>query len=138
MNGKAKIASEYFGSGLYCSQAVIGAFCEKYGLQKETAFRISCGLNSGVRCAEICGAVSGAILVIGLKHGDTLDMCNVKTEEFIENFRAKNGDIVCRNILGCDISTSIGKEKATKENLFKTLCMDMVVSAAQILEDSGY
>lgn len=138
MGEKTKTASELFSSGLYCSQAVLGAFCEDYGMEKETAFKISCGLNSGVRYADICGAVSGAVLVIGLKYGGTADICNLKTEEFIERFKHRNGNVICRNILNCDISTPDGREKATNENLFRTLCLDMVISAAQILEDLGY
>ena len=138
MHEKTKKASEFFTGGLYCSQAILGAFCETYGMEEETAFRVSCGLNSGGRCAEICGAVSGAILVIGLKHGASKETCNLKTEEFIQKFKEKNGEIVCRNILGCDIFTPEGREKAVRENLFKTTCVDMVASAAQILEELGY
>jgi len=138
MGEKAKKASDYFLGGRYCSQAVLGAFCEKYGVDAETAFRISCGLNSGCRCADICGAVSGAILVIGLKYGDSQGVCNSKTEEFIASFRDKNGSVICRDILGCDIATPEGKEEFVRGNLFNTICADMVVSAAQILEDSGY
>jgi C_GCAxxG_C_C family probable redox protein len=138
MNEKAAQASELFENGLYCSQAVFGAFSESYGIDKETAFKISCGLNSGVRCAELCGAVSGAVLVIGAKYGDDHAKCNAKTEEFLKLFRANNGDIVCRDILGCDISTPDGKEKAASENLFKTVCKDMVASAAGLLCDLGY
>ena len=131
-------ASELFKSGLYCSQAVLGAFCEKYGLDKNLAFKISCGLNSGVRCADLCGAVSGAVLVIGLKYGSNKSDCNLKTEEYINAFKEQNGSIICRDLLGCDISTTDGKEKAISENLFKTRCMDMVKNAAQILDDLGY
>ena len=69
MNDIVKQAADYFCGGLYCSQAVLSTFCEKYGLDKEMAQRISFGFNSGFRCAEVCGAVSGAVLVIGLKHG---------------------------------------------------------------------
>lgn len=138
MTEKIKKASDYFNSGLYCSQSVLGTFCENYNMDTKTAFKISCGLNSGSRCDEICGAVSGAILVIGLKYGDSADVCNLKTEEFIRAFKNKNGNVICRNILGCDISTPMGKEKAINENLFKTTCLDMVISAAQILEDLGY
>ena len=138
MNERVKQASELFGNGLYCSQAVLGAFSEKYGIDKTLAFRISCGLNSGVRCADICAAVSGAILVIGLKYGDDKAVCNLKTEEYIKTFKEKNGSILCRDLLDCDISTPDGKEKAITENLFKTRCMDMVISAAQILDDLGY
>ena len=48
MNEQVKTASELYNSGLYCSQAVLGAFCEKYGMDKDLAFKVSCGLNSVV------------------------------------------------------------------------------------------
>jgi C_GCAxxG_C_C family probable redox protein len=138
MNKKSEQASEYFQNGLYCSQAVFGVFSEKYGLDKDSAFKISCGLGSGVRSAEICGAVSGAVLVIGLKCGDTPGICNAEVEDFIKRFKGLNGNTVCRNILGCDVSTLDGREKAIKGNLFKTRCDDMVRSSVQILVDMGY
>ena len=138
MNGRAKEASEIYNSGQYCSQAVLGAFCEKCGMDQRLAFEISCGLNSGVRCAEACGAVLGAVLVIGLKYGSNKSVCNLKTEEYIEVFKEKNRSILCRDLLGCDISTPDGKEKAISENLFKTRCVDMVINAAQLLDDLGY
>ena len=138
MNERVESASEIYSSGLYCSQAVFGAFGEKYGMEKTLAYKISCGLNSGVRCADVCGAVSGAILVIGLKYGDDKAVCNLKTEEYIKIFEEKNGSIICRDLLDCDITTPDGKEKAETENLFKTRCLDMVISAAQILDDLGY
>ena len=136
--GKANRAADYFSKGFYCSQSVIGSFCEKYDMETDVAFRISCGLNSGCRGAEICGAVSGAILVIGLKHGDSKQTCNSKTEEFIEAFKDKHGEITCRGLLGCDISTTKGKAEFKIKNLAKSTCMNMVKSAAQILEDFGY
>ena len=138
MNPNVKMASELFTRGLHSSQAVLGAFCEKYDLDEELALRISCGLSSGVRCAEVCGAVSGAILVIGLKYGDSPSVCNVKTEAYIKAFKDLNGSIVCRDILGLDIFTPDGKEKAVSENLLKTRCLDMVTDAAQLLVDLGY
>ncbi|MDR1954549.1 MAG: C-GCAxxG-C-C family protein [Candidatus Methanoplasma sp.] len=137
MDEKVKKASEYFGSGMYCSQAVLGAFCENYGMDKGAAFRISCGLNSGVRCAEVCGAVSGAVLVIGLRYGDSKDVCNSMTEEFIRIFRERNKDVTCRNILGCDIFTPEGKAKANSEGLFGTVCVKAVADAARILDELG-
>ncbi|MCL2296480.1 MAG: C-GCAxxG-C-C family protein [Methanomassiliicoccaceae archaeon] len=138
MTDETKEASKLFGEGRYCSQAVLGAFCEKYGLDKDVALRISCGLNSGSRCAEICGAVSGAILVIGMKYGDSSDICNSKTEEFIEHFKEKNGEIVCRSIMGCDIFTPEGRAKAMNEDLFGTLCAKAVSNAAETLKELGY
>ena len=118
MNEQVKKASDFFGNGLYCSQSVLGAFSEKYGIDEKLAFKISCGLNSGVRCADVCGVVSGAILVIGLKYEDDKAVCNLKTEEYIKTFKDKNGSIICRDLLGCDISTPDGMEKAITEKLF--------------------
>ena len=138
MNDIVKQAADYYVGGLYCSQAVLSAFCEKYGLDKETAQRITLGLNSGFRCAEVCGAVSGAVLVIGLKYGDIKEIGNAKTLEFINLFKEKHGSVICRDLLECDISTPDGREKAIKQNLFTTRCVDLVRSAAQLLVDSGY
>ena len=138
MDDRSLKAQELYNGGLYCSQAVLSAFCEKYGMDKDLAIRVSCGLNSGVRCADVCGAVSGAVLVIGLKYGDDKAVCNSRTEEYIRVFIEKNRSIICRDLLGCDISTPDGKEKAMSESLFNTLCVDMVVSAAQVLVDLGY
>jgi C_GCAxxG_C_C family probable redox protein len=124
---------------------VLSVFCEKYGIDRETAFRIACGLGGGCRSGEICGAVSGAVLVVGLKHGhhiagdtESKKNCYEKTTEFINAFKAKNRSIVCREILGHDISTAEGNEQARNKNLFKTVCFDMVRSAVSILEDFGY
>ena len=138
MNDKLKKAAELFGGGCNCAQAVIGAFCGDYGLDTDTALRIAGGLGSGVRNAEICGAVSGAVLVIGLKYGHDKALCNTRTQEFTAKFKAANKSIVCRDILKCDIATSGGREKAIGGNLFKTVCADMVTSAADILVSLGY
>jgi len=138
MHDIAEQAADYYIGGLYCSQAVLSAFCEKYGLDKETAQRISFGLNSGVRSGEICGAVSGAVLVIGLKHGGVKETGNAKTLEFLDLFKEKHDSVICRDLLGCDISTPDGREKAIAQNLFTTRCVDMVRAAAQLLADLGY
>ncbi|AIZ56395.1 putative redox-active protein (C_GCAxxG_C_C) [Candidatus Methanoplasma termitum] len=138
MGNDVKQAQDYFRNGLYCSQAVLMTFCERYGLDKDTAFKISCGLNSGARCADICGAASGAILVIGLKHGGSKEICNAKTEEFLRSFKDKTSGILCRDILGCDISTEEGRDKAKREGLFGTVCVSAVAGAAKALDELGY
>jgi len=142
---KSQDAAELFRNGFLCSQAILAAFCESYGLDTNTALTIASGLGSGLRCAEVCGAVSGAVLVIGLKYGYTdaknraaKARCNAKAEEFVRIFRERNRHITCRDILGCDVSTPEGRQKAIDEKLFTTVCLDMVVSAATILEELGY
>lgn len=138
-------ARKTFGCNFNCAQSVLSVFCERYGLYRKTALKIACGLGGGVRSGEVCGAVSGAVLVIGLKYGqsesedaDAKKNCNQKTEEFVQAFRAKYGDITCRGILGCDISTPDGREKAGQGNLFNTVCAEKVGQAADLLEELGY
>lgn len=145
MGVKVDTALELFKSGFACSQALLAAFCEQYGLDRETALKLSSGLGGGFKCAEICGAASGAVLVIGLKYGqhDATDkearkLCSEKTAEFMRAFRETHGAVTCRDILGCDISTPEGREQAMREKLFTTRCVDLVARAAGILEESGY
>ena len=145
LSTKQDFAVELFTSGFNCSQSVLAAFCEQYGLDRETALKTACGFGGGCRSGEICGAVSGAVLTIGLKFGhcqpgdiESKSNCYAKTTEYLNAFKAKNGSIICREILGCDISSKEGMELAKSKNLFKTTCVDMVKSAASILEESDY
>jgi C_GCAxxG_C_C family probable redox protein len=134
-----------FNHGFNCAQAVLSAFCEKYGLGMELASKIAGGMGSGFRSGDICGAVSGAVMVIGLKYGpggaDDLQAkpkCYEKTEEFIRAFREGCGFICCRDILGCDLSTPNGRKQAEKDDLFNTVCVDAVKTSIHLLEELGY
>ena len=144
MNTYSEKAAEVFGS-MNCAQAVFSVFSEKYGLPRETALKIAAPFGSGMRSGEVCGAVSGALMVIGLKAGpasaedkESKSRCYAETEEFLRRFRAQNGSILCRELLGCDLSTAEGREKAQQENLFSVVCTDVVRRAAAILEEMGY
>ncbi len=134
-----------FNNGLNCAQTVLSVFCEKYGLSKELAYKIANGLGSGFRSDEVCGVVSGAVIVAGLKHGqhapddfETKGYCNAKTEEFINAFRSANGSIICRELLSCNISTKEGLDYAKRQDLFNTICLEKVNNAILLLEELGY
>lgn len=145
MDAKQEMAVDTFNNGYNCAQAVVSAFCEDYGLNRETALKLAGGLGGGVRSGNICGAVSGAALVIGLKYGQyapgdaaSKANCNAKTLEFTKEFKKQNGALNCRELLGCDISTSEGFEHAQSQSLCKTKCPGLVESAAALLEELGY
>ncbi len=142
---KTEYSSELFLSGYNCAQSVFATFAEDYGLSRDLALKIPCGLGGGVRCAEICGAVTGAALIIGLKNGYTdsndlaaKDNCAEEMKEFTKRFKEYNGALTCRDILGINISDDAGRKRAQDLNLLKTVCVDMVTSAVEILEDMGY
>jgi C_GCAxxG_C_C family probable redox protein len=90
---------------------------------------------------ETCGAVTGAFMVIGLKHGKTKadnDAAKETTYELVKEltsrFSARNGSIKCKELLGCDLSTPEGMEAVIEKKLFITLCPKFVQDAAEILE----
>ncbi len=135
-------ALTYFQNGFHCSQSVLAAYAEEIGLTEEQALRIAYCLNSGMRKGEVCGACSGALLVLGMKYGqckkDDLNsraLANQKTVDFMEQFKKENGSYICNDILGCDISTAEGVKYAMEHNCFNEVCPKMVASAVKILED---
>ena len=139
---RADEAETCYHAGFSCSQAVFSAFSGEMGVDRETALKISCGLGGGMgRTGNVCGAVSGAILVIGLKYGKTKEEDNPAREktyalvrQFIEEFTARNGSIECRELLGYDLSIPREYELARKENLFRTRCPALTRSAVELLE----
>ena len=142
---KSESALKLFKDGFNCAQSVLGAFCEDYGMDLDTALKLSGGLGRGANCGEICGAVSGAVLVIGLKYGqsaqgdtDAKAECSVRTAEFLEEFRAENNTVICRELLGFDVSNQEEREKHLTIGEFIKKCNSAIDHAATILTDLGY
>jgi len=136
-------AVELFKSGCACSQAVLGAFGPRYGLDEERAVRVAAGFAGGMRMAETCGAVTGAFMVFGLarcdggcRTADGRQATYAAVTSFAENFRRLHGSLACRGLLGCDISTPEGAATAREQDLFKTRCVEFVRTAAELLEET--
>lgn len=145
MSRKSDYAVSLFQDGFNCSQSVFCTFCEKYGISQKDALKLACGFGGGMRCGEVCGAVSGAVMVIGLKYGqyDRHDVerkqeCYRKTVEFTDAFKEKNNSIICKSILECDISDPAGMEEAKQKGLFQTTCNQMITDAVELLEKFNY
>ncbi len=131
-----------FCDGFLCSQAVLSAYCEEEGLERELALKLATGLGGGMgRTAHTCGAVTGAILVIGLKKGPT-EVNDVASKEetyylvreFLNRFQERHGSVECSALLGCDIGTPDGYRRAVEEGLFRKVCPALVGGAVEILE----
>ena len=136
-------AVELFASGLNCSQAILSAFAEGSGLDPALAAKLAGGFGGGMgRTAGTCGAVTGALLVLGLRHGTASADDKAAKEntyrlarDFMARFQARNQALECRALLGCDISTPAGIETAKAKGLFGSVCPKMVRDAAEILEE---
>ena len=139
---KADEALACFKKGFTCSSAVFSAFSDDLGLDTTTALKIGCGFGAGIsKTGNICGAVSGAIMVIGLKYGKTTSGDDAATEntralarQFIQEFAAKNGSVNCTELLGYNLRDPAEYEKAREKKLFTTKCPELVRDAAAILE----
>ena len=127
-------AVQLFEKGYMCSQAVFAAFSPDFGLDKELALKIGACFGSGMRKGEVCGACTGALMVLGLKYGESKTESDEACEKFLDEFKKENGSYICNELLKCDITTQEGKEFAIENNLFKEFCPLMVESAARITE----
>ena len=120
------------------------AFREESDLPEETALKITCGLGAGMaRKEEVCGAVTGGILVLGLRHGrgskddrSAMELTYLKTRELTDEFVKKHGTFICRNLLhGCELTTEEGQKYFKENELLKKVCVPCVQSVAEILEN---
>lgn len=144
MSAHSDLAIELFKKGYNCSQAVFAAFCDETGLDLDTALKISSPFGGGMgRLREVCGAVSGMLMVLGLKYGYT-DPCNkkVKTElyglvqDLANKFEQENGSIICRELLDLSIRHDKPVPEDRNENYYKRRpCVELVEQAAKILSE---
>ncbi len=135
-------AAALFAQGLACSQAVCSAYAAEFGLDEETARKVAAGFGGGMgRMAQTCGAVTGAYMVLGLKYGAaTGDRAAKETayrqvRAFAERFKARNGSLVCKKLLGCDIAKPRGFAKMQKLGLHEKVCTQLVRDACAILDE---
>ncbi|HHX59960.1 MAG TPA: C_GCAxxG_C_C family protein [Epulopiscium sp.] len=134
-------ALKVFESGFNCSQAVLSVFCEELNCDRDLALKISTGFGGGIRIGEVCGAVSGAVMALGLKYGHTIEgdtetksKAYSLTKEFINRFEEKNGTIVCKKLLGYDLSNQEEYEYLLDKGIFKNMCPVFIKDAIDILD----
>jgi len=138
----ANRAVSLFRQGCNCSQAVLATYSEQLGLPQQSALKVAAGFGGGMRMAETCGAVTGALMVLGLKFAphDTKDKGAIKNtygivREFGDKFKARNGSVNCKELLGCDVTTDEGLATAKEKGLFASRCAELVQDAAEILQN---
>ena len=113
-------ATGFHQSGCNCCQAVVMCCAERFGLTEDQAYRLGAFFGGGLRSGEVCGAVSGALMGLGLIYGDENNRQCGKSKEFLKAFEAEFGAIRCRDIL---------------EKHQKKLCPALINFAAKYLED---
>ena len=134
-------ALELFKKKYHCSQAVLAAFAEECGLTEKQALKLGACFGGGMRKGEVCGACTGALMVLGSLYGqyDKTDLISRETadkvsDKMMEGFAAISGSYLCKDLLECDISTDEGIVYALEHNLFTEFCPQMVANAVDVLE----
>ncbi len=112
-------------------------------MTEETALKTACGFGAGMaRKEEVCGAVTGGILVLGLRYGrggredrSAMELTYLKTRELMDKFSRNHGTYICRDLLnGCDLTTEQGQTYFRENELLKKTCTPCVQSVVDILE----
>ena len=141
-NNKRERAIEYFAAKMHCSQSVLAAFSEECGISEEQAFRLGSCFGGGMRRGEVCGACTGALMVLGLLYGEThigkkeeRELSNRISDLMMKRFKETNGSYICNDLLGYDVSTPEGAKLAREKGLFTEFCPKMVASAVEIVEE---
>ena len=141
MGKKGDMARAMFYEGYNCSQCVAVAFCGETGIPRETMLRLSVGFGGGMgRLREVCGAVSGVVLVLGLLYGDDSPTCKAAiypvVQQLAGQYRAENGSIVCKELLGLNKPEgSPVPEARTPEYYKKRPCPALIARAADMLAE---
>lgn len=140
---KGELAKHYFLQGANCAQAVLLAYAEECGISHEMAMKMGSSMGAGMgRMREVCGAVSGMFLVLGLRHGYTdlrekenKDRQYKYVQQLADLFKQKTGSIICADMLGLkkEAHSPISSER-TQEYYKKRPCADLVALAADIYE----
>src|SRR5674476_163888 len=120
MSEKTIQAAETFQNGFNCSQSVFSVFAEDFGLTKDSCLKLASPFGSGIaRMQETCGAITGALMAIGLKYGkgengseDDKALAYKYSQSLINEFKNRNNTICCRQLLdNHDINSPEGMAK---------------------------
>lgn len=137
------LALARFRGGFHCSQSVLEAYAADIGLDAELARRLAAALAGGSTVGGECGVVGSGYLVLGAKYagmlpayGDTAleERLWGRVRRFLAEFKARNGAITCRELLGVDAFSKEGREEALRRNLFATRCPKYIRDGIEILD----
>jgi C_GCAxxG_C_C family probable redox protein len=135
-------AEALFRQGFSCSQAVLAAHADRGALDAERALKLGEGFAAGIcGLGRTCGAVSGAVLAIGLVHGRTRpddaaakDATSRRVRRLAAEFERRHGSLDCPALLGCRIDTPEQRKAARESGLFERVCPPLVRSAAELVD----
>ena len=139
MTNPPELAVARFRQDFNCAQSVFVAFAPQLGMDESQVLKLASPFGGGVaRRGQTCGAVTGALMVLGLARGADTPAGKEDAyrlgQEFLQRFESRHGTILCRELIGCDISTPKGRQQAREKDAFTALCPLFVQNAAEIAQ----
>lgn len=136
-------AVDFYQQGYTCAQSILASFATRYGLPQNLAFQLGEPFGAGTSCTgDMCGSVTGAILVLGLQFGSTLSTDDAarsctyqRVQEMLHRFREIHGSVQCTDLLGYNLSDPEQFQTVCEKGLFTKRCPIFVHDAAQILTE---
>jgi len=140
---RSEHAKELFLSGYNCAQSIVLSFADDLKFSKELAQKMAAGFGGGMgKQQETCGAVTGAIMMLGLLKGEEVNNNDElkaasygSVKDFTRDFVAKYKTTRCRELTGCDLNTREGSAKFEEDKIMETVCVGCVGKAVEILEE---
>jgi C_GCAxxG_C_C family probable redox protein len=140
MTDPIQVANKRFSQHYSCSQSVFSAFASRFGLTDEQALKLASPFGGGIaHQGHVCGAVTGALMAIGLARGKTdpqdKDAVYQVAQAFMQKFEEKHGTILCRELIDYDMRVPEEYQAARDQKVFTTLCPNFVQSAVEIVAE---
>lgn len=127
MNGKVQEATQKLASGYNCAQAIVCTYCKELGISEAEAYRMAEAFGSGMAIQSTCGALTGALMLVGLKNsggedqlGKTKGSTYKVAKSITQDFEEKVGSLICKEI---------------KSKPVKCSCAECVAHACEIVEE---
>lgn len=135
-----KKAAEHFREGYNCAQSVLLTMLDHLNLTNELVPKIATGFGGGIgRCGSVCGALTGGVMAISVIYGTNEPLMKKRlkayqtAQKFYEQFEAQNGSVMCKELIGFNLSVPEQRDKAAKTNAFEEKCTVFVTKACEIL-----
>lgn len=139
---KQRFAIEKFAGNLNCAQSVLAAWSEDLGITTEIAEKTGSAFGTGMGEGEICGAVSGALMVLGLKYGksnisaDEKEKMKQVFEQFKRKFESSHGSLKCKHLLDLNLRDEADYQAAHDRGLFENACPVFIQTALRIIDET--
>lgn len=135
-----KVLRHFRDDGYNCSQSVLLTMFEHWSCKSELVPKVATAFGGGMgRCGSVCGALTGGLMAIGIRYGTNEPSAEKRSkasklaEELYRTFEKQNGTVMCRELIGFDLSEEKQRRRAYEEDVFELKCTFFVKRVVESL-----